>query len=472
MATATAVKSTGLTAAQTATLSGIVNSSAANQQAYSTGKATSATPTATANPHDALGYNPATDPLSSAYGKTATPTTPVNTSQPTPTSPQAQVNPPVAPIDTTAPAGGNAGVAASPEQIAAVQKATKDVQNLQQQYQQGLANAKASGATPPNTSGAASSAVEANTPPPPQGTPTTTPNVDNYFNPQTNPALQQSTQDLMDFINPPAVRDDLISQMTKIQGEQNTLASEQLQLMDVKRVMSGTADDLRSEIQAVGGFGTESQVQALVTARNKTLLKQATFIQDQMTYQQNLIANDTTLLNFEKDMANTQATQRMGILQYQQTNQNNIMNAARDRYKTLISSNPSGLYNALISDPQQAANFQAITGMTPQMLQGAVSTSQLDAQYKQAQIVKIYSDMKTTNQGVPLTNYLGSTSSGNQYLNYDTLTASEKGTVANQARVAGIPVVDKATVGKLNAIDETRDNLSNIGDSIKSLLAS
>jgi hypothetical protein len=308
-----------------------------------------------------------------------TPTGQINTAQPNPQT--TTINPP----NTTTTPGGT--TQATPEQVAAVAQATKQVQDLSAQYKQGLANAKASGATAPDLSGAASSATQAYIPPPTQGTPTTTPNVDNHFDPNTNPNLQQSTQDIIDFLNPPNVRNDLITQMSKIQGEQKTLAQQNLELMNIKNVMSGTADDLRSEIQASGGLGTESQVMALTTARNSTLLKQATFLQDQMQYQQSLVANDTQLLNFEKDMANTQATQRMGILQYQQTAQNNILNAARDTYKTLLSTvGASGLYQSLAGDPQQLSNAEQILGVGQGGLQKMASQPDIAQQLKQAQL--------------------------------------------------------------------------------------
>lgn len=291
--------------------------------------------------------------------------TSIDTNQPNPQT--TQINPP-----TTKDTGT---IMATPGQVSAVQQATQQVQSLAERYKQGLATAKASGTEVPNTAGAAAPVISTSLPPVPQTQPTTTPNVDNFYNPQVNPNLQQSTQDIIDFIYPSNVRTDLFNQMSKIQGEQNILAAEQLELMDIKRVMSGTEDDIRSEIQATGGLGTDSQVQALTVGRNKTLLKQATFIQDQMQYQKSLIDNDTTLLNFEKDMASTQATQRMSILQYQQTNQNNMMNAARDTYKTLLSSvGAQGLYNALSRDPQQLANAEAIMGLGQGGLANLAST--------------------------------------------------------------------------------------------------
>jgi hypothetical protein len=454
------------------------------------GKTTSAAAT-TANPHDAPGYNPATDPLSSAYGKIATPTaTPaVNTATPNPAT--TTINPPIATPDMTAPAGGNAGsgaVAASPEQIAAVAKATKDVQNLQQQYQQGVANANASGKAVPTTSGEAGTGVATYLPPPTTAQPTTTPNVDNFFNPQTNPALQQSTQNIMDFLSPPNVQSDLYAQMSKIQGEQNTLSQEQLSLMNMKNVMAGTADDLRSEIQAVGGFGTESQIQALATSRNKVLLKQATFLQDQITTQQDMIKNDTTLMNFEKDMANTQFTQRMSILQYQQTNQNNIQNAARQSIDTLTKI-PGGLA-AYANDPQQAANAEQIMGWAPgtmaQMAQASAQATAFSQAQQQATLAntlattantkattaKTYADIQNASPSAVSYGDLSSTLNdynGQKYITVTDLTGyskAQQSAIIQQMKANGVPTLSPKEGDALTTIKTAQSDLQTLSSAL------
>lgn len=45
------------------------------------------------------------------------------------------------------------------------------------------------------------------------------------------------------------------------------------ELMDMKRVIEGTEDDIRNEVTKAGGFATESQVMAMSYARNKVLVK-------------------------------------------------------------------------------------------------------------------------------------------------------------------------------------------------------
>ena len=90
--------------------------------------------------------------------------------------------------------------------------------------------------------------------------------------------------------------------------------------------MAGTQDDIRDEVTKMNGFATESQVQALTISRNRTLMRQAALLQDSVQIHQDAVANAQNLLNFEKDMANTQFTQRMAVLQYQQTAEINKLN--------------------------------------------------------------------------------------------------------------------------------------------------
>lgn len=267
-------------------------------------------------------------------------------------------------------------------------------------YKQGFNAVKDTKA--PQTSGEGTTGVQSNLPPPPQAPtpPPSTPNVDNFYT--ANPSLQQSTQNLMDFLSPQSTKDDLFNQMKTITGEQNTLAQEKSQLMNYKRIMSGTVDAIRNEVTAANGFATESQVQALAIGRNKTLLKQAQLLQDEISTQQDLISNDTTLLNFEKDMANTQFTQRMGILQYQQTNQNNMRTAAKDTLNTLVGAlGWDGILAAYQNDPQRLQNIGILSGLGADGIQRAATQAALtraQAQLKETMSYELTQSQIAENQ--------------------------------------------------------------------------
>lgn len=221
----------------------------------------------------------------------------------------------------------------------------------------------------------------------PQQGPTTTPAVDTFLDPATNPNIAQATQNLQEFLSPQTTRDDVTNALATLTADKAQLASLNVQLMNIKNVMAGTSDDLRTEIEKVGGFATESQVQALATARNKVLIKQSTLLADQVAAMKDQVATDTTLLQNEKELANTQFSQRMSMLQFQQTNYNNQLNATRESYKWSLDNNPQALYNSLIANPTAAQRFTAIMpGVPLDSIKNAASTKALDIQLKQLDI--------------------------------------------------------------------------------------
>jgi len=247
---------------------------------------------------------------------------------------------------------------------------------------------QASGKAAPQTAAEATPTVKAATasatpPPPAPSTPTTTPNVDNFF--ASNPSLQQSMTDLQTFLNPPETTKQLNDQLAKITADNATLAGLNTQEMSLQTVMNGTADDLRKEIQATGGMATESQVQALAVARNKTLLQQANLIQNQITTAQNALNADTTLFQNEKELATTQFSQRSTIYQLAQQNQQQMQQAAKDGANTIIQA--IGLQGYLQSLQAQGPNAvtlgEKVLGLSPGGLQ-QLAQAQQEAQNRAA----------------------------------------------------------------------------------------
>lgn len=57
-------------------------------------------------------------------------------------------------------------------------------------------------------------------------------------------------------------------------GFANQMQGMDLEAANLQNIMLGTRDDIRAEINKAGGFATESQVEGLVTTRNRDLLKQ------------------------------------------------------------------------------------------------------------------------------------------------------------------------------------------------------
>lgn len=356
--------------------------------------------------------------------------------------------------------------------------------------QQGFNAAQASGTAAPQDAGSAMGQTKSFMPAS-NNAQETPPAVQNYFNPATNPSIADQIQQIQDAISPPATRDSLNNAIGKLQSDQTELSSEKLELMNIKNVMAGSEQDIRDEITKAGGFATNSQVLALTTARNQTLLQQETQLTDQLQTQQDTVANDTTLVGQEKDMANTEASQRMGILNFLQTNQTNQQNAARSAIDTLIKT-PGGL-QAYASSPAQAAYAEQVMGYAPgtiaQLAKASQTTQNLDNAQKQASInasnsttAKNNADTKKTLNDINTSNSLTNSPSGNipsslqpylntasdgvtQYIDASTLqgTSSQKTQLINQATAAGLKVItNKNTAADLVNIQDANSKLDTV----------
>lgn len=89
---------------------------------------------------------------------------------------------------------------------------------------------------------------------------------------QTDPFFEQIRQVWDDFLQPQNQRKSLVDtykQMVKDSG----IESIDTELINTKKVIEGTEDDIRTEITKAGGFATESQVLAMTFSRNKQLIK-------------------------------------------------------------------------------------------------------------------------------------------------------------------------------------------------------
>jgi len=263
------------------------------------------------NPHDAPGYNPATDPTSSAYGRTATPTQPITptvtsapTSAITPTISQtapnnAQVNAPNAQVTPGA-------IQATPEQVAAVASATQQVADLQSRYKQGLATAKASGQDP-TSQGAATVGVQANLQTPQIESPSVIGGII-----ETDSNFDSILTMYDDFMSPQSQKVSLLDEYNKLSGSLGIQAMN-AELIDARRIINGTEDDVRSEITAAGGLATDSQVLALANARNKSLIKNYNYL---LESRDNATTQLTTMMNLsvqDRQMASAEFDRKMNF---------------------------------------------------------------------------------------------------------------------------------------------------------------
>lgn len=159
----------------------------------------------------------------------------------------------------------------------------------------------------------------------------------------TQQTFMQQYQDLTSQMGIPALQSDLI---------------------DINNVMDGTEDDIRTEIQKAGGFATESQVQALTGARNKTLLKQANVLSQQLQAKEDYVNQVMQFSQADRAEVDKQIDQKLGLTQQLANMQEKITNAAKDNFNQIIQTQGyGGLYAALQGNPAEVSQVEDMLGL-------------------------------------------------------------------------------------------------------------
>lgn len=267
---------------------------------------------------------------------------------------------------------------------------------LLNKYTQGLTNAQNNGGTPPDSSADASAKVKENLP---QDTPPKTDYSDMFAN---DPGMQQLIADhkaYTDYITQQQSLTDQYKQMTADAG----IPALNTELMNMKNVIDGTENDLRTEITKAGGFATNSQVMALTDARNKVMIQNYNNL---LTTKQQAIDNINTMIGLSKeDRANaiSQFTEQMNFDQKISDYTQKMTTNAQTQYNNIIGQVG---YDGLLKmaqasrDPQAVSRIEKTLGLGAGQLQGLASQPNLDRQIKEATLAKtkadtakIYSDM-------------------------------------------------------------------------------
>lgn len=306
----------------------------------------------------------------------------VDTAQPSPTTVGVQA--PNAPVQSSALAETNAYEKAHGLPItnaAQAQTAQTAATDMASRYRQGLSAVQ--GTQAPDTQGAAAGAIGAAIPPPSSDMSV----VDTMLSEDAGfKGLQEMYND---YFHPDNQKTSLVKEYKKLYKDSglNELDEE---ILDAKTIIEGTEDDIRNEIQQAGGFGTDSQIQALASSRNKVLLKNYN----------NLVAmremkekNFDTMVNLaEKDRAyaDQKAEQMMNfqfkVLDYKQK----FVDNTRDNLNKMLDRDPVALYNSYARDPRQMAFAEQILGIgsggLQQVAQNYSTQLALDTEAKRAQI--------------------------------------------------------------------------------------
>lgn len=283
----------------------------------------------------------------------------INTTQPNPDTVNATpfTQPPVGSVPPATP-------------IAAIQSNQKG-STTPQQLQAGLSAAQASGKAP-QEAGAGRSGVAANLPPPSAPNPVSgaegllaqSPEYAKWLgdiNQLNN--IQAQSSSLLDFYN----------QAVSTAG----IPAINTELINTKNIINGTEDDIRKEVQAAGGFATDSQVLALSGARNKQLIKNYNTLLDTKTMAMEQINNMTNLASQDRQFAMSAINQKLQIDQQALQIKSQMISASQEGYKNVIQAvGYSGLMTSLNGDPNSISLAEQTLGLGSGGLQSLASQQQ------------------------------------------------------------------------------------------------
>lgn len=352
-----------------------------------------------ANPDYIVGsINPANAPQVDATIPQTKPQT--NTGQPSPTNVNANPYTGSSIVDSLNSQGQPSDFASRSKLAASmgIQNYTGTAQqNTQMLSQQGLAAAKASGQQPPQNGGQARTAVAGFIPQDESDTTSTlTPIVD------TDKNFDNIFLQFDDFFSPPKQKQSLLQEYQSMESALGINAMN-AELLNTKRIIEGTEDDIRSEVQAVSGFATDSQVLALSNARNKSLVKNYNYLLEARTSAQTQLSTMMNLSIQDRQMAGQEFDRKMNfafkVAEFKQKATDN----AKEGYNNVINAvGYDGLYKSLQQDPKSIPVVEKTLGLASGQLSNLASQRNLDRELKIAQINSANrSNQKTAGDSAP-----------------------------------------------------------------------
>src|SRR3990167_3371961 len=171
---------------------------------------------------------------------------------------------------------------------------------------------------------------------------------DTYMN--MNPVIKSFYDQIQQSLSTPQTTTSFKDEYTKLLTEQGVPAL-QTEYMNIKNIMDGTEDDIRTEITKSGGFATESQVQALAGARNKVLLKQANVLQRQLALKEDYVDQLMQFSQLDRKQVSDDLDRKLGLTEKLASIQEKMTTAAKDNYQKIVDTvGYQGLADALGGD--------------------------------------------------------------------------------------------------------------------------
>lgn len=237
---------------------------------------------------------------------------------------------------------------------------------------------------------AASNLVETNqgAPVPPGGQ-----EIMDYYDNDENKDLASIEKAYSDFYSPKNQKNNLMS-VYKSLVKDSGLNDINEELIDAKRIIDGTEDDIRTEVTKASGFATDSQVQAMTNARNKTLIANYNTLLETKNSITEQIGNMMQYAQADRQYAAQQFEQRMNFemkkVEYGRQAQ---QYASTQLQKIADTVGYSGLLAMTGGDPYATARVEQTLGLSSGGLSQLASKVSIDDLYKKAQIDKIYADI-------------------------------------------------------------------------------
>ncbi len=228
-------------------------------------------------------------------------------------------------------------------------------------------------ATPaPASQGEANMAIQQVTPP----SPIDTSNIEQAL--QADAGYQQLLKDYQAYNNTANQTASLLDTYKSLMNSSG-LNAINTEMLNTKRIIEGTEDDIRNEVTAANGFATESQVLSLANARNKTLVKNYNALVDQANNIQNQVS---TMMNFagqDRQNALAIAQQKLNIDQQILQYRDKFISNAKEAFNNVINAvGYKGLYATLQNNPQSLALAEKTLGIAPGGLAKLAQTSETE----------------------------------------------------------------------------------------------
>lgn len=216
--------------------------------------------------------------------------------------------------------------------------------------------------------------------------------------------FQQWQKGMQDYFSPKNQKMSLVNEYKALLKESG-IEGIDAELINDKKVIEGTEDDIRNEVMKAGGFATDSQVQALSAARNKTLIKNYNTLLETRNSKASYLDNVMKLSAQDRTEANQQFDKMMDfgfkVMDYRDKMQKN----STDAYNKIVqNAGYDGLLKMTNGDRHATSIIEKTLGLSSGGLQSlatqAAETRAIDLQeksldfaIKKANLANIYSQI-------------------------------------------------------------------------------